>query len=56
MPINDLDVFVVYYDRHEQSHETAHYKEIVTMDGIAKLFNPMNLASATQDIRGPCHA
>jgi hypothetical protein len=39
-----------------QPNEDAHPKEIVAMDVIAKLFNPMTLASAAQDIRVPCHA
>jgi hypothetical protein len=32
------------------------YKEIVAMDIIAKLLNPMTLASAAQDIWEHCHA
>jgi two-component system OmpR family response regulator len=39
-----------------QPNEIAYYKEIVAMDVIAKLFNPMTLASAAQDIWEHCHA
>lgn len=39
-----------------QPNEVAHFKKIVAMDIIAKLFNPMTLASAAQDIWVPCHA
>jgi len=33
-----------------QPNEIAHYKEIVVMAAIAKLFDPVTLAIAPQDI------
>ena len=35
-----------------QPNEVVHYKEIVAMDVLAKLFNSMTLASAAQEISG----
>jgi hypothetical protein len=47
---------VVFMTSMVQPNEVAHYKEIVAMDIIAKLLNPMTPASAAQDIWEHCHA
>lgn len=38
-----------------QPNEITHYKEIVVMAAIAKLFDPATLAIAAQDICGDSH-
>lgn len=39
-----------------QPNAVAHHKGIVAMNAIVKLFNPVILAGAAQDIRVHCHA